>query len=224
MSWPTINGAACPSSYFYTCFLIASLLTSCFPSLGIPFPTLSTWPQTVSSRQDPLCWSNGAGLPLKSRASKLPQEGLSALPVTVYTNPSHRPSKAKTPLPAETSRSWFPPALFPLAPGQSPPSAPTPFSVLPQHPAASVVPKSLRTCHPLSPYRPRDPRTSSSMAPSSVCVARETEPTPAVPGDLKLHLFTPEEGSCGFSQPNTCPAVALSTRSQTSSVCFHERP
>lgn len=182
MSWPTINGAACPSSYFYTCFLIASLLTSCFPSLGIPFPTLSTWPQTVSSRQDPLCWSNGAGLPLKSRASKLPQEGLSALPVTVYTNPSHRPSKAKTPLPAETSRSWFPPALFPLAPGQRPHRPPlcpqllrhwhlwyprartcspcylcgsgTPEPALPRQPEASVVPKS----QSLTPAVPRGPQ------------------------------------------------------------------
>jgi hypothetical protein len=55
--------------------------------------TLKPW--TVSSHWDPPCWSNGAGLPLKSHVQS-PTEGLPVFSATASTKPSSPLSKPKT--------------------------------------------------------------------------------------------------------------------------------
>ena len=84
----TIKGAACPLLVLLPLTLLLLLFLPCSPSLCLPLSPLSTcsWlasasllfpslclctikalkPWTDSSHRDPPCWSNGAGLPLKS--------------------------------------------------------------------------------------------------------------------------------------------------------------
>jgi hypothetical protein len=97
-------------------------------------------PWTVSSHWDMPCWSNEAGLPLKSCMSNLTQEV--SLRSQTWPPPSQAkpspPSKPKTVLPAGPSRSSsF--TLFPWAWARASRMADTLFSVLLRHPAASQL-------------------------------------------------------------------------------------
>ena len=78
---------------------------------------------------------------------------------------------------------------------------PTLFSDLPQHPDISVVPKS-KNLLSMAFLWPRNPGlTGTSDCPSPL----------------------PEFGSAA-SQPETCPAVAQGTHSQTSGITLHKQP
>jgi hypothetical protein len=139
MAQPTIKVAACP--------LLSLLLScSCFCSRGPPF---STWPWSVStsllspsrclstinalkpwtasSHCDLLCWSNEAGLPIRSHESKLQSGGLLGHQPTQTIHQT----KPKTLIPAEPSRS-SPPCPFSFGPWARvhPWAPPNPRSIL----------------------------------------------------------------------------------------------
>ena len=144
-------GLFAPSSLSYSCFLLASLLPSCSPTLPIPFSHLSTWPWSastsllspslclstintlkpwpVSSHLDLPCWSNEAGLPLNKRVPNLLQEASlrsqQQLPPSQVTHLSK--PRILHPLEKQPELS---PLCLPSAPGQSQRCRPTLHSQL----------------------------------------------------------------------------------------------
>ena len=67
----------------------------------------------------------------------------------------------------------------------------------------------------------RCPRTCLSWP---LCMPGEASQLEQVCRDLRLLLLHPVAGSCGFSQPDTCPAVAWDALSQTSCSCLTQQP
>ncbi|XP_031240728.1 uncharacterized protein LOC116101222 [Mastomys coucha] len=180
-------------------------------STGFPqFPlfVLIIWPVLKTKQvgvEDPWCWSNGAGIPLKSRTSNLLQEGLSAPPDIVSTNPSRASQRLSFQWePAETLSSSYP---FPFGPGPEP---------APQAPLCSQLFYHIQRQNltSLTSVWLKDPRACSSTECSGICGVQELEsnwnPTPASPQGPQTVLLHRRVGSCGFLQPISRPAVTWS--------------
>jgi hypothetical protein len=130
MAQPTTNRAFCPLlppllSYTLALTLLLLPLTLLLPlpsplfpcghgstlSLSLPFTinALKAW--SATSHQDPLCWSNGTGLPLRICLSNLAQGGPLCAPAIASTKPSSQPSQTRTLILTVTSWS-SPPELY----------------------------------------------------------------------------------------------------------------
>jgi hypothetical protein len=236
---PTIKGAACPLLAFLLPLLFSCSVAPSLSALPSPiFPhghgcalllytspplCLSTTnalkPWTASSHQDLLCWSNGAGFPLKSCApgslpvlqpwSPLTQAGLLSKP----------PELARLSPPGGNlpELSFLPPFLRP--PGQSLPGGP--HFVLSSSETYSPSGMSEReNLSPLASVQTRDPRTGSSAGPSSLWCPRVRIQLWQIHRDHRLPLFPPPERDFMASHsPMPARWFCGVVRSQTPSVC-----